>query len=666
MPMIAAPPRLERFLPLLACPACHGSLNLRGERLTCTACGARYDLNSGRPVFLSEPAPVKVMPEGHLSNQPPAEVLDWLTWLNGPALNIGAGGTLVRLENCIELEHAIFRHTDLVADAHRLPFRDAVFDAVVSFNTFEHLSDPAQAAGEILRVLKPGGKLVLHTAFLQPLHEAPYHFYNTTEFGLRRWFEGFQIAKLSVSDNFNPAFVLAWLSSEILRAAESSLGREAAQQLAASPLSFWRSTWEDGNLRDNPLWDLLRKLPQEIQKRFAAGFQLEATRPRVRPVLGDDKLERVGKPHAPTKGELRVAFVLKPGVHDAAALRYRGFNVIEALQCAGIEATHFDEELIPEELARLLAYDLIVLVRRQFNENIGLLLNAAERAGVPVLFDIDDYVFEDDVIPHVEWLRGQPPESARAWIKAWRTCLDRCGYFTGSTPMLVDRADALGKISYRVRNGLNRVQLELSRQARERKAATGEDGDVRLGYFSGTRTHQADFRLIAPVLLTLLDELPRVRLVVVGDFDLDEFPEFRRFPDRVESRPFVDWRALPAEIGRADINLIPLAINPFTECKSDLKYYEAGLLQIPSVASPTRVLAQSITHGINGFLAHTPEEWYQAIKALIDDSELRRQTGQNAYRHVLKEYLPEVVAQEAAAAYRDIIRRHRFQLDRRQ
>jgi hypothetical protein len=75
--------------------------------------------------------------------------------------------------------------------------------------------------------------------------------------------------------------------------------------------------------------------------------------------------------------------------------------------------------------------------------------------------------------------------------------------------------------------------------------------------------------------------------VVVGDFDQAQFPEFTPFVDRLDQRPFVEWTRLPAEISRVDINLIPLVLNPFTEAKSDLKYYEAAVLKIPSVATLT-------------------------------------------------------------------------------
>jgi len=49
----------------------------------------------------------------------------------------------------------------VLADARRLPWRTGTFDAVATWNVFHHLEDPERVFGEMLRVLKPGGKLVL-------------------------------------------------------------------------------------------------------------------------------------------------------------------------------------------------------------------------------------------------------------------------------------------------------------------------------------------------------------------------------------------------------------------------------------------------------------------------------------------------------------------------
>jgi SAM-dependent methyltransferase len=195
-------------------------------------------------------------------------------------LNIGAGGTRQRYPNCIEFERSIFRHTDVVGDAHHLPFRDGVFDRVFAFNVFEHLREPTRAASEILRVLKPGGSVAIHTAFLQALHEAPNHFYNATEHGVREWFAGFEIEKCDVSGNFGPGVMLGFLLNSVIEAARA--GGATADEIAAiekSTVGEWAQYWAQQAAPPPPFY-ALQDLPQELQKRVAAGFELVARKPQ--------------------------------------------------------------------------------------------------------------------------------------------------------------------------------------------------------------------------------------------------------------------------------------------------------------------------------------------------------------------------------------------------
>ncbi len=371
---------------------------------------------------------------------------------------------------------------------------------------------------------------------------------------------------------------------------------------------------------------------------------------------------RAGGMRIPSRHSFRVLYVVRPGIEDAACMRYRAYNLIEALRLVGIEAAHLDDRRIPDRLPYVLAFDLIVLVRRTMSPEIDLLLDSAKQCGIPVLYDLDDYLFHEEVIPYVECLRNLPLDEARGFTERFRDLILRCDGFTTTTPHLRDRAADLGVRSDLIRNGLNLAQIELSRIALEESRRGAARPGVRLGYFSGTLTHQDDFRLIADVLVRILGEFPQVSLTVAGQFDLREFPEFARFADRVEGRPFVDWRLLPGEMARADINLIPLRRNVFTEAKSNLKYYEAGLLGIPSVASPTPPLASAIVPGDNGLLAGTPSEWYDALRSLIIDPGYRRGLGDRAYEHVMRTYVPEVVADEAVSVYREVLATRRRSL----
>jgi SAM-dependent methyltransferase len=109
----------------------------------------------------------------------------------GTVLDLGAG--LRPFANLlpgrtVALDHRARPALDVVGDAHRLPFADGAFDAVVCTEVFEHLLDPPAAAGEMIRVLKPGGRLVLTTRFCFPLHERPADFWRFTPYTLRRLF----------------------------------------------------------------------------------------------------------------------------------------------------------------------------------------------------------------------------------------------------------------------------------------------------------------------------------------------------------------------------------------------------------------------------------------------------------------------------------------------
>jgi hypothetical protein len=126
---------------------------------------------------------------------------------------------------------------------------------------------------EILRVLKPGGKVFIHTAFLQPLHEPPWHFFNCTRFGLLQWFKQFELVDVCVSENFNPIFALSWQADELLAALHREMGPKAARRYGEMSLRDVASFWNHPACQQDGRWLELRKLSQAAQEKLAAGFE---------------------------------------------------------------------------------------------------------------------------------------------------------------------------------------------------------------------------------------------------------------------------------------------------------------------------------------------------------------------------------------------------------
>jgi SAM-dependent methyltransferase len=73
------------------------------------------------------------------------------------------GGRVFGIE--YELSRAVKAHQlsphVLSAAGEHLPFPDNTFDLILSHEVLEHVADDQQAAGEIIRTLSPGGRLVL-------------------------------------------------------------------------------------------------------------------------------------------------------------------------------------------------------------------------------------------------------------------------------------------------------------------------------------------------------------------------------------------------------------------------------------------------------------------------------------------------------------------------
>ena len=167
-----------------------------------------------------------------------------------------------------------------------------------------------------------------------------------------------------------------------------------------------------------------------------------------------------------------------------------------------------------------------------------------------------------------------------------------------------------------------------------------DENSLLIGFF-GSSSHITDLNEIIEPIIQILREYDNVFFGILCEFDMAMNVCMRnhKVPANklvfFDCQPFTDY---PHKISSFDIGLAPVVNTIFGRCKSALKLYEYGALSIPYVASKVannqRFHVES--NGIGGFISNDSEDWYNNIKKLIDNKELRQSMGEK-----LKDYIIE-------------------------
>ncbi len=203
----------------------------------------------------------------------------------------------------------------------------------------------------------------------------------------------------------------------------------------------------------------------------------------------------------------------------------------------------------------------------------------------------------------------------------------------------------MGLPAHRFANGVGAVLARRCDLALRRPRAPGP---LRVGYFSGTTTHDRDWAEIEPLVLEVLEEHGSAELWLGGH--LTPSPAVERLGPRLRRHPLLDWRALPDALRDLDVNLAPLEpLGRFNEAKSAIKWLEAALCATPTIATATQPFGEAVVPGVNGFLATTAEEWRAHLRALLADDVLRAVVGARARRDALLSLSPHRQAERYLA-----------------
>jgi SAM-dependent methyltransferase len=233
---------------LLRCPVCHAKVKNVRQELVCSypECGTHFPIIDGIPILLNEESSVftfddfvsrsstfflresklkdtliRLMPSISANIKAKENyrqfrdlvlrqsVVPRVLVIGGSIL--GDGVEFIAREVSIDLvesDVSFGKRTQIICDAHDIPFEDGSFDGVIVQAVLEHVVDPYRCVAEIYRVLTDGGLVYSETPFMQQVHGRQFDFTRFTFLGHRRLFRRFE--EIASGAACGPGMALAW------------------------------------------------------------------------------------------------------------------------------------------------------------------------------------------------------------------------------------------------------------------------------------------------------------------------------------------------------------------------------------------------------------------------------------------------------------------------
>ena len=330
--------------------------------------------------------------------------------------------------------------------------------------------------------------------------------------------------------------------------------------------------------------------------------------------------------------------------------KYRVIQKQEMLEELGIPCSVTSWTDSNEAKKQISLASLVIFYRVPGFDSVMDLIAECRRLNIKTLWDVDDLIFEEDVLKTSSTINSLEPAEREGVIngaKLYRKAMLACDEGIASTSGLAKAMKEAGmKTVYIVENALDGETLAAA-QSIGGRLKNQEDGLIRIIYGSGTKTHNIDFLEAAPALAAVLKENPNVRFRIIGYLELPEY--FDGVKNQIERIPFCNYTEYLTYLSECDISIAPLENFVFNDAKSNIKYLEASIAKVASVCSPRAAFADVITNGENGFLADGEQQWYVAFDTLVKNSKLREDMAQAAYRTVTDTYSPQAIGRKQLA-----------------
>lgn len=490
----------------------------------------------------------------------------------------------------------------LKADAHKLPYEDKTFDAVVIMEVLSHVHNPKEVLKEARRVLKRNGVLLGSTP-----HKNLQRYAWEDARMVRQYYDEAGLITV-LRESYERCFMKVLTGGQFaMSMAHSFLGQEPVEMLfkcGKESIVGW-----DSALHDNSIlrcWMGFTQAPGTVYYRMS-GYA--------------DKMQKLG-----------------------AQVHYDPYNEFErdspSKWCQKIhympKENKFTNSHIVHQIESVLKVSDMSIFQLTSNRSILLLLTTARKGVIkkPMWLEIDDWFFD---LPSYNLASSPYYPNSEPEAVAYDQMKLSDGFIC-STQYLKEKILTLfpHKQVYVIKNS-----LDFDIWDKIEKVTTEHDKNpnlIRIGY-TGCDNHTGDMEIIKKPLLALLDEFPNLEMMALPK-NYQCF-EGMKHPRILEWNSWVGMSAFPqaASSWEMDIGIAPLRDNELNRCKSNLRWLEYSALKIPTVASRIYPFENSINNKKTGLVVgNSAKEWYEALRELIVNKDKRIAMGQKAYEVVKKDY----------------------------
>jgi glycosyltransferase involved in cell wall biosynthesis len=233
-----------------------------------------------------------------------------------------------------------------------------------------------------------------------------------------------------------------------------------------------------------------------------------------------------------------------------------------------------------------------------------------------IIFDMDDAVMFHE-LEHRKPLTGK---HIKNFIQTVRSC---CLVVAGNQ-FLADFSEAVG-------TPVKILPTPIDLSIYKPKENWSSNGQPLVVGWLGVAGGLIHLQKLAPVFQRLSKKYPNFILRVISNMPIEidgVNVEYHRWSLESEQ----------AMLRSFDIGLMPLSDGLWTRGKCGYKLLQYFGVGLPAIASPVGINLEFIDHGINGYLARSENDWYQALDDLMSNVQLRENMGSAGRKMVEKLY----------------------------